>query len=75
MSGEHYVGSCPPGQHCCLCSEDALKGEIERLQKAWRAEMSFSASLQYDLHDCKQQLAEARAALVELRTETAGGES
>lgn len=25
---EHYAGSCPPGQHCCLCAEDALRQEL-----------------------------------------------
>ena len=25
---EHYAGSCPPGQHCCLCAEDALRTEL-----------------------------------------------
>jgi len=30
-TNEHYAGSCPPGQHCCLCAEDALKNVIVRL--------------------------------------------
>ena len=25
---EHYAGSCPPGQHCCLCAEDELKKRL-----------------------------------------------
>jgi hypothetical protein len=25
---EHYSASCPPGQHCCLCAEDALEQRL-----------------------------------------------
>jgi hypothetical protein len=31
---EHYAGSCPPWQHCCLCAEETLRAELAAARAA-----------------------------------------
>lgn len=65
---EHYAGSCPPGQHCCLCAEDALRKRLAAadadrscLVKLLEADGYRHQLCVTELHQANQRLAAAVA--------------
>ena len=68
---DHYPGSCPPGQHCCLCSEEVLKQQLAAAESLndirWKESVRATGKIGW----LERRLAEAEALLRETEQQRA----